>query len=1321
LLLCAYQNAYARLPEATFHHLGVEDGLPGTRTTVVTQGPRGLIWIGTTAGLVVYDGYQLTPIAAQDHPVSTALITQIEHDSAGVTWVATERHGLFRYDPAESTLAAFNPEGLFGSIIRLSAGQASIWMATESSVLRYIAGSNVVEPVELPESVSAIHTLQATGNTAAVATELGVFFTDNPATLLTFDSPGTPRVNSLYITEDGDLWAATRSGLFYANRQNGVFTEHTAASGSTAQLQGEHIQAIQPDGQGNYWLGGDRTGVCRINADGVIDCYRYRSSDNASLSANGVRSLLVDRDNNLWAATFAGVDRLDLNNLQFGRYTDAQDGPLHCLRAPGINAILAGENAVWLGSNSGLVRWDTTCTYFPSDKDTPNTLSAPEVYGLWREDDEHIWVATSAGLDLLNESSGNVRRNAAPSIGRTPTFGFAESAHGDLLVNARKAIFRRKPGSETFSPISIADEPLNTFIWSVEPTPTGAFWVATYQGLGILRSIDRPLEYLRGPDGEPLFTQGIGALYAEPNGNVWVGVDKLGLFLLNPDGEILERFDESSGLVNTEFSAIVPDKQNTLWISTRRGIARLNKASGQITSYRTEDGLQGEFFMQNAVDVSPDGRFYFGGEKGINVFSPANIAAASPVKPQLRSLFVDGQQVLSESSADTNGISPLLPDLGSLTFNHQNESFALEFLALAHRHPQRMRYAYLLEGANSNWTLIDAQNRRATYTRLRPGNYTFRFRAAGPHGDWVEGDPLAIEILPPPWLTPWAFAAYTTLLLATVLALFMLRTRALRKRTLLLEKRVSERTSTIEALLDKKNEELANLSHEFRTPLTLILGPIKQLLAKIDNDDSREKLHVVQRNSHRLLRMVDQLLQMERFKVQQALQPRPQRVKPIVDHIARSFEELAAEQEIHLTTTRVDDLWLAFAPDAFEKILLNLLSNALKYTDQGGDVCLSLVAEGRNAVLTVSDTGIGIAEDKQQQVFERYQRAVDEHSEKIVGTGIGLALVKELLEAHGGEITLRSTLGEGSTFIATMPIVEPDDDELEASSPNIDLLELELASLARSSSPATPAEQPTGPQDANTHILVVEDNDDMRRYIMESLAQAGAYQISAAANGEDGLALAQNSVPDLIISDVMMPVMDGFALVRALRGDDRTSHIPIILLTARGDRQSRLRGWNEKADEYLTKPFDEDELRLRVVNLLEVRSLLQNRFGMEHFPGHKLTKAKQDDSLNPRDQAFLDKFKAMIEQYHTEADFKVVDMASHMAMSERPLQRKLKALIGHTPNEYLRAFRLEKASELLRQGQTVADVAFAVGFSSQPYFSTCFKAHFGVTPSEFTA
>ena len=603
---------------------------------------------------------------------------------------------------------------------------------------------------------------------------------------------------------------------------------------------------------------------------------------------------------------------------------------------------------------------------------------------------------------------------------------------------------------------------------------------------------------------------------------------------------------------------------------------------------------------------------------------------------------------------------------------------------------RKITYGYLLDGFHEDWIESDHEHRVATMTNVPPGNYEFRVRARYERGDWQERrNPISITILPPPWKTWWAYLSYAAALLATITIIYRYRTAALRRRATELEKAVADRTlelrnnekeiqslaEGLEIQLERNEQLIANISHEFRTPLTLILGPANRLLRKVEKPENQALLQMIRRNSHRLLRLVDQLLGLSRLKAGDQLAREAQSVNAAVDGIAGSFGPAVVERELKLSTFAEPGLWVLCTPDTLDNIVLNLLSNAVKNTPEGGSITVHAEGNGEEWVrISVEDTGIGISEQDQKIVFDRFHRLGDQ-KEQQPGSGIGLALVKELVIEHGGRVELTSQLQKGTTVSVTLPRTSMPADTVEGG-PAVRIAgrtELEVETARESESAPKPASNLADSD--RPLVLVVEDNADMRHYLYELLVSQ--FDCIEAENGDDAVQLAVEYVPDLVLCDIVLPGMDGFHVAHVLKEDERTCHVPIILLTARHDRESRLEGWKEKVDGYLTKPFNDEELLLRISNLLEIREILKSRF-TDHFFSEN-----GKNGMQPKDRAFLNKLESEMEKHHADEHFGLEQMADVLYVSPRQLQRKLKAVTGQNPAGFLRAYPPEKSAQVV--------------------------------------
>ncbi len=827
-------------------------------------------------------------------------------------------------------------------------------------------------------------------------------------------------------------------------------------------------------------------------------------------------------------------------------------------------------------------------------------------------------------------------------------------------------------------------------------------------------------------------------LYCADNGTVWFGTRGAGLgeMRLDADGQTHLRFHSTDqGLADSTIYGILPGPSGELWLSSNAGILRFDPETGATDQFGPDDGVQGHEFNHSVAHIGASRRYYFGGVNGWNVFEPSSIKRL----PNAPIVHVDTIRV------NDRPVTAAAAEHAGIELAHDQNRIEIEYIGLHFANPEQVRYAYRLAGLDSDW--IDAgTNRLARYASVPPGDYRFEVKAANPDGVWsAPASLLQFTIRKPPWNTPWAWATYAISILMVVWWL----TRRHQARERALQKLVNQRTAelrnqhrTVERQADELRQALearttlfANISHEFRTPLTLISAALDRL----EPNAQPEPLALGRRYLVRLLRLVEQLLDLSRLKASKPLPTSaPWRLDRLVSQTVHAFESVARQHAIALDL-EIRGHWQTRCPaDLVEKILLNLLTNAIKYTPAGGQVEVRLDPVDEGVRLSVSDTGPGIPESEQQAVFERFYRTESAEHATGNGAGIGLALVKEAVAALGGRLTLESAPGEGSAFIIRLPATrcaEDAGDQTGTLDPGRRRLDLEALSAPTRSAREKNALTPPA-SDTHGTVLVVEDNEDLRHWICATLSSD--WKVLDAADGKRGLEQARRHAPDLVVSDLMMPVMDGFDLLRALREDIETSHIPVLFLTARQDDETRLEAFRLNADAFLPKPFRVDELRARLDQMIAGRRRMQqhllrsDRLG-DSPPGsggaedERETRAIEsansvqlDRELMNRDRDLLQRIEDWLDQNFHDPEADIDSMAAAVYLSPRTLQRKLKALTGRSPAQLLRKRRLEHAVEQLQNTeQSVLEIAHDCGFSSSQYFSRVFRQEYGKSPGQW--
>ena len=816
--------------------------------------------------------------------------------------------------------------------------------------------------------------------------------------------------------------------------------------------------------------------------------------------------------------------------------------------------------------------------------------------------------------------------------------------------------------------------------------------------------------------------------FKDSQNNLWFATATQGLARYQPDEKSFSYINTSDGLLSDRLTSIIEDQQGNLWLGSDKGLSRYNHEQNSILNISRQEGLLLNRFYKRSASIDKDGILHFGTHSGLVSLDPQNFDSnMSNLMVYINDFKLLNQSVDWQTQQQNNPLTKPIEFTKELVLDHQSYMFSFGFGASDYINPEKITFAYQMEGLDDQWVYTNGNNRVASYTTLRPNNYLFKVKAKDQYGNWSSNEAqIAITILPPWWLSLPAYAGYLTLTMLCAYLFTTNRTRKFVRHAIALEKSVATRTQELKQsrdqvtqLLEQKQQLFASVSHEFRTPLTLILSPVEHLLSDERGKPIVNELQLIKRNSRRLLRMVDQLLEFAKLEQHQSSQKEKVSLKQTLDIIVPSFEMLVKGKNISLTMASFDDVVLTMLPDSLNKILINILSNAFKYSPENSAITLTITEHNSTIAIAIKDTGVGINEYDLDAVFQRFNRATHGHTEAVPGAGIGLALVKELVEANDGTISLQSTVGEGSTFTVTLPCSSADgqiiNDEYQHDIVH-EHLDLEIDSIKTSDVIRQDSNQIISNSATERSILIIDDNPDLRHLLTEQLSQD--YQCISAENGQIGLTLAKEQLPDLIISDVMMPVMDGFELTSKLKQDSLTSHIPVILLTAKGSTENRIKGLQLLADDYLAKPFNMTEVRIRIHNILAIREIIKQKYkqAVDHVrPDEKLAQI----STNEVEQQFIQQVNLQIDNYYTDSDFGAKVLSKEVGVSERQLQRKLKAQFDLSFPELLRNYRLNKALEMLKAGQRVSQIYHEVGFSSHSYFSSCFKAKFDKTPKAY--
>ena len=1322
--------------EPRFQHYTVTDGLASVFVKGLLQDRQGFLWIATADGLNRFDGETFVSYYAEPGAgggLSQNHTNRLLEDDLGGLWIG-HVNGVDRFDPTTETFVSYNDSlggrdhaGVYG-LAKDASGV--VWIAyTDGTLGRADPAAGTWAHIAFSDGADAPESLWAVEASSDGALWLGGasgLHRYEPASgalvavpFADADEVPPPSVFALHRDRSGGLWIGTvTDGLYRLDPRTGAHRHYPGRVASPDALGHDWVLTIAEDAAGTLWVGTNGGGLARYDADrDAFDRTLSDDSNPSSLSANAVTAILEDRTGVLWVGTpTSGLDRrLPLSTVVAQvRHRPGDPASL----APSKVTTFAEDAAggLWVGTEAGgLVRRNPSTGAFSRIAYGPGDSGAedrPAVYALARDAGGAIWIAASDGL-FRGDDARFVRLPSPLSAGE-----LAPAPDGSVWVGDGD-LYRVDAGGATAQLAAPAER--DGSVTDVLPGPGGTADVATF-GRGV---------YRLGPDGEVVarwlhdadddrsLTADIAtALHRDARGALWVGTNQ-GLNRIEEQAgrSVVTRYGRAEGLPHPTVNAITSDAQGGVWVGTYRGLARLDSTTGAFQTFHASDGLQSDAVQ--ALYRSPrTGWIYVGGERGYDVFDPQRFAREQPPGPvALTGLRLDGEAI--EVGGGGSPLTRSLSSTSELRIGPGVDVIALRYAALDFGAPDTYRYSIEMEGLHDGWRDVGEQ-REATFAGLGPGRYTFRVRAAGRGGVWgAPSDPLAIVVAPPWWRTWWALLLYAGLALGMMALL--LRVREERQR--LAQRAEAERVEAdaLRQLDHAKSQFFANVSHEFRTPLTLTLGPLDDVLSGEYGalpEDAATQLSLARRSAGRVLGLINQILDVSRLEAGSTpLRACQMDLVAFVRAQAEAFAPMALQRRITTTADVPDTPIEVYAdPDHLGTILVNLLSNAFKFTPEGGTIHIEVGTDDLRAQVAVRDTGPGISAADLPHIFDRFYQS-EGMSDRPLGSGIGLALACELATLHGGTLDVESRVAppSGSTFTLALPlgtshlgphqIVDRTWSGTTGPPPLSDALDVGPTPGASLSI-----------DDDRTTVLVVDDNADIRIYVRRHLEAVG-YRVVEAGDGEEALAQIRAQLPDLVVSDVMMPRLDGLGLCRAIRSDPETDFIPVLLLTAKASPEAQIEGLAELCDDYLTKPFDVRQLVARAGNLIEIRRRLRRRFSGDGADADASLELSKPVSA---DDAFVDAVRAAIEANLGDETFGVEALAAAVGQSRSHLLRRTTELMGSPPSELIRTARLDRAAALLAaRAGTVSEVAYGVGFKSVAHFSNAFLAHTGVRPSAY--
>lgn len=1351
-LLVVTVSLFAQSEHYNFSKLDIYNGLSHNQVNAILKDADGFVWFGTPSGLNRYDGYSCK-IFRNKHDDSTSLydnyINALYELPGGKMWV-TARDTPCIYDAHtekfdghyRSYLQSLGlPGGTMRSIVKGDKGR--YWFLYDSlDLYLYSDVDKKAKPFRNSfkfDPSQKITSIKETKDGKLWLVYQNGFLQqyDIASNKIVFSSTAFQKLNrgnnpySLLVDNDGDVWIWwIPYGVFLFHPQDNSIRQFSENS-FPSRLNSNLITQIVQDDNGLIWVGTDHGGVTLIDKKN-----NFRTSflvndpkDPRSLSQNSVLTVYKDDNGIIWMGTYKqGVNYLNSNIVKFPHYHH-QESNAKSLQYDDVNRFVEDRSGnIWIGTNGGgLIYFDrknNTFRQYLHDANNSNSLSSNVIVSLWLDHEDKLWIGTFFGglncFDGKNFKHYTHNDNDPSSIANDNVWEILEDSKQNLWVGTLGGgldLLDKKTNG--FKHYQYREEDPNSplrsnYVSAFLEDRKGNLWIGTNAGVVVFeKDKTAPTFYQHSIDKSSLSKNNVICFLEDSKGRIWVGTQE-GLNLFNERTKKFEVFTAKDGLPDNTILNILEDNHQTLWISTPNGLCNviLNQTESgpgfSILNYDETNNLQNREFNENAALKTSSGELIFGGPSGFNIIDPDKI-----IKPVYHPKIVfTALQILNndvEVGEEVNGrvlLQQSLPHLQRIDLKYKENVFSIEFASLDFSHSSRDKYAYMLEGFNADWLYADGSQRRVTYTNLDPAHYVFKVKILNANGVWSDVKTLDINVAPPFWRTPVAYIIYVLIIFGILLlARKLTLDRIHMKFEMRQQRREAERAHALDEL---KTKFFTNVSHEFRTPLSLIISPLDKIIKNTNDEDQKKQLNLVHRNAKRLLNLVNQLLDFRKIEVQGLkLHPSVGDMIQFAKDITCSFSDIAEKKNIQLSfDSNVDSLEIYFDRDKVEKILFNLLSNAFKYTHDNGSVSVKLiyaplVDEEGTLAIEVQDTGIGIPADKHEKIFERFFQTDVPETMVNQGTGIGLAITKEFVKLHGGVITVKSEPEKGTCFVVTLPAKKIQESFVHPATPVL----IENAEQIVFEESESNGKKKT--------IFIVEDNEDLRFYLKENLRRE--YHVEEATNGKEGWERIKLMNPDLVVSDIMMPLMDGIELSRKIKTDTLTAHIPVILLTAMGSEEKQIEGFKAGVNDYITKPFTFEILVSRIKNLLAQQKLLQKRFQKQ------IEVNPSEVTVTPVDKKFLKQALEVVEKFIDKPEFSVEDFSREMCMSRVALYKKILSLTGKAPLEFIRSIRLKRAAQLLeKSGMSVSEIAYEVGFNNPKNFTKYFKEEFKVLPSQYS-
>lgn len=1321
-----------------FKHFSTKDGLSQSSVIAILQDRKGYLWFGTRDGLNKYDGNRFITYrhnSEDKNSLSHSWITAIFEDSLGNLWVGT-KDGLNKYSAKNDDFKRYKH-----AVDSESISDNEIWDLTQlNNSELWVATNNGIDKIEIRTDNVSHFKHSKNDNNSISDNRIRCFLKLKEGSLFVATIEGldvfNPSTNSfkhntypenvvkeqhinnsptLYEDRNGNVWLGYSNGLALYNENKSKFETYKI---NNAAIVSSSVRSICEGNENNLWIGA-YTGLFILNhKNEQVNHFRHNENDSKSLSQNSIYKILEDSRGDIWIGTWAGgINFFDRSYDDFKLFSAGTNNRM--LNYKVISSIVENsEDEFWIGTEGGGINIFNKKTgffsYYKNNVNNLNSLSSNNVKSMLKDHNGNFWIGThDGGLNFLDptkkpfkfehfENTNSVKFNIRDY--RILTI-FEDRNYNIWIGTLTGGLIKYNIKTKEFIKL---ENDLKSVTTIVQGNGLDEIIVGGSKGIEKVNISTNEMNPINYSAKESSLNKSVNCIYID-NDVFWIGTEGQGLYEYNTLTNTTEKYGISDGLPNEVVYGILPYNKS-LWISTNGGISKFNLQSKNFKNFDESDGLQGNEFNYKSYLKTSNDELMFGGTNGLNYFNPNDIVENNFIPlVDIYSIKISNKEVLK-----------LTDSIKKIELKYNQNDFSLDFTTLSYSQPNKNNYAYKLVGFDKDWNHI-GNNKTATYTNLDEGNYVFRVKASNNNGLWNEkGDSIKISILSAPWRTWWAYFGY--FIIMSILFFYFRKLALIRireKNELKQEKQEKEQLEEVNKL---KLQLFTNISHDFRTPLTLIVGPIEQLLKQKNNNFVSRNLETIHRNSNILLQLINELLDFRKSEAgKMQLFASKNNIIPFIENIKLTFEELAIQRNINYKlTTSNEHIEVWFDRIKLKKVLFNILSNAFKFTLNNDNLFVNVsteLFENKNHLkIDIINFGRVIPKEHIDFIFDRFYQLKQKGVQ--TGTGIGLSLSKKLVELHKGKIAVKSSEVNGTCFSIYLPLG------------NYHLSETECVNEIEEHTSDSFFEKPAFVQkelleqelkikksvaDSNEDlpiVLIVEDHHEVRNFIKNIFVTK--YKVFEVENGEKAINIAKENPIDIIISDVMMPVMDGFELCKRIKTDVSTSHIPIILLTAKTSDIHRKEGYILGADAYITKPFDTNVLELRVDNILNSRKNLVSKFKKE------IILEPKELSVTTADEKFLKKAIEIVESNISNIDFNVNLFTNQMHMSRSVLFRKIKALTGQSISTFIRTIRLKRAGQLLVQTKmNISEIAYEVGFNDLKYFRNCFKKLFNEKPSEY--